>query len=437
MKIIVMGVRHKTAPIEIREKVSFDAGEIPAALRAMLTYPGIVESAILSTCNRTEVYASVTDTEQGLRSLKAFLRDYKQFDYAQNIQYSFVLLQEDAVMHLFRVASGLDSLVLGEGQIMAQVKETLKQSMLAQTSGEVIEKIFKSALSAGKAVRSQTGIANRDMSVSRAAFEFANLNTPQFFQHPIAVIGAGKMADILLSSLRDVVSDKRTVFLVNRTPDKVLNLSEKYGFQRRLWDELPDVILRSHTIFVATSSPSYVLNPEWFIPVSHKQLIIDISVPRNVDPQVGDKAEIRLVNTDDLSGYSGYTGENRVRLIHEAHQILEQEYQKYYQWLLSRSATPVITQLRNWVDDIRRAEVAGIEARCPHVNKSCSIIDELSRTLVNKIMHIPTQHMRSSPELLDIFSQAELLSRLFKVPEDVPLKDPVSAADLKQPVSPL
>jgi glutamyl-tRNA reductase len=200
----------------------------------------------------------------------------------------------------------------------------------------------------------------------------------------------------------------------------VKSLSDKYGFPGYGWDDLERVLQEYDTLFVATSSPHFVIQPELFNKVSTPKAIIDISVPRNVDPIVGEHPMVSLYNTDNLSGYSGYTGENRLRLIKHAHQIIEREYQKYYQWFVGRSAAPMITQLRARVEDIRRTEVAGIEVMCPHVQKSCSIIDDLSRTLVNKILHDPTVRLRSTPQLEEIYSQAEFLSRLFNIPKAAP-----------------
>ncbi len=431
MFTVVIGVRHRTAPIEIREKLAFSQEETPDALREMLTYPGILEAAILSTCNRTEVYATVSDTEIGIRSLKSFLSDYKRFDYNSYMHYAFILLHEDAVMHLFRVSSGLDSLVLGEGQILAQVKESLKTAMLARTSGEIMEKIFKTALSVGKAVRSETGIANRDISVSRAAYEFARTQHPEFLQGSIALIGAGKMAEILMSSLKSSLpADSRKpeqIVLVNRTPERVKALSDKYGFPGYGWEEMERIIRDYDTLFVATSSPHYLLKPELFSNLQKPKVIIDISVPRNVDPLVGEMPGVSLYNTDNLSGYCGYTGENRMRLIKQAHQIIEREYQKYHQWTISRTAVPVITQFRARVEDIRRSVIAELETACPKIQQNCDMIDELSRALVNKIIHDPTVRLRSTPQMEEIFIQAEFLSRLFNIPA---MMEESSSADL-------
>lgn len=418
MNTIVIGVRHKTAPIEIREKLAFSNEEIPEALRAMLSFPGIAEGAILSTCNRTEIYVTATDTEVGIRSLKAFLSQYKQFHYNQHMIHAFILLHEDAVMHLFRVASGLDSLVLAEGQIMAQVKEALRVAMEVGSSGEIIEKIFKTALSVGKAVRSETGIAQQDCSVAQAAYEFAIRHHPSFLEGGIALIGAGKMAEILLSALQEGLPMNRRrpeqIALVNRTPERTADLAQAHGITGFGWDELRPVVARYDTLFVATSSSQFVLQPEMLENMACPKLVFDISVPRNVNPVVGQLQGVSLYNTDDLSGYSGYTGEHRVQLIHQAHQIIEREYQKYHQWHMGRSATPVITRLRAWVETIRRNEVAGIEAHCPYVQSSCNVIDDLSRTLVNKILHDPTVKLRSTPQLTEIYMQAQFLNQLFQ-----------------------
>jgi glutamyl-tRNA reductase len=435
MHTVVIGVRHRTAPIEIREKLAFSQEETPDALREMMLLPGILEGAILSTCNRTEVYATVTDTELGMRSLKSFLSEYKQFEYDEHMHHAFILLHEDSVMHLFRVASGLDSLVLGEGQIMAQVKETLKTAMHTRSSGEVIEKIFKSALSVGKAVRSETGIANRDISVSRAAFEFALTRHPEFVNGKIAVLGAGKMAEILIASLKAAVPmDKRgdeQIVLVNRTPERVKSLSQKYGFPGYGWEELERVVKDYDTLFVATSSPHFVLVEEHFSEVTQPKTVIDISVPRNVDPVVSEMPHIALFNTDDLSGFCGYTGENRLRLIQQAHQIIEREYEKYHQWSVARNAAPMITQLRERVEDIRRNVVAELEAGCPGSQDNYNLIDELSRMLVNKILHDPTVRLRSTPQLDEIFHQAELLSRMFNIPAVKEAEMPYHATSAK------
>jgi glutamyl-tRNA reductase len=425
MHTVVIGVRHRTAPIDIREKLAFDTTEIADALCEMLMLPGITEGAILTTCNRSEVYATVTDTEVGIRSLKTFLKEYKGFDYNHYMPYTFCLLHEDAVMHLFRVAAGLDSLVLGEGQIMAQIKEALKIAIKTRSSGEMIDKLFKTALSAGKAVRAETGIASRDVSVSRAAFECAMTHHPDFVQHRIAVIGAGKMAEIMMGSIKNAMLDAKqplsSVSLVNRTLTHSQVLAEKYGFTPQPWETIEDVIQACDTLFVATASPRFILSPAMFQGAENPKVIIDISVPRNVDPTIGEQPGITLYNTDNLSGYSGYTGETRMRLIQQAHQIIEREYRLYYQWSVSRSAAPVITQLRARLEDIRRSEVADIEALCPHVQKSCSIIDDLSRTLVNKILHDPTVCLRSTPELDDIYTQAVSLGRLFNISLDTPI----------------
>lgn len=420
MQQIVIGVRHQSAPIEVREKLAFPKKELDQALSTLLTYPGIAEAAILSTCNRTEIYASVTDSEAGMHALKAFLRNTKGFDYTEHMHHIFMLMHEDAVMHLFRVASGLDSLALGEGQILSQVKEAMSSAMACGAAGEVIENLFKTAITVGKAVRSETDIASRDASIARWAFEHVQERHPDFLQGNIALIGAGKMNEILLECIRQarsgLSSKQGRLLLVNRSLERLADLQRDYQIEVCSIDELNQVAHAFDTFFVATGSPNYLIKPEAFDGIDSAKVIMDISVPRNVDPAVGELAGISLYNTDSLSNMLRLSGERKLQLIHQAHQIIEREYRKYYHWYHTRPATPVIKKMRKHVEDIRKREVDTFSTVCPKTNSQCNIIDKLSRSLVNKILHDPTVQLRSTPELEDIYRKAEMLSFLFKLP---------------------
>ena len=422
LSTVVIGVRHRNAPISIREQLVFSDDELPDALRDLLTYPGITEAVILSTCNRTEIYATVYDTELGIRSLKSFLADYKRFDYNKHMAYAFMLLHEDADMHLFRVSSGLDSLILGEGQILSQVKQALKIAMGANTSGESLSRLFKTALSVGKAVRTETGIALRDVNIPKAAFEFLKTHHPSFLEGSIAVIGAGKMADIMLEQLNQarpfVSRPDNDVVLVNRSVERLEELSQHYDVPGLGWDQIQDVIKTYDTLLVATSSPHVILKPEWFDGITATKLIMDISVPRNVAPCVAENTAIKLFNTDDLGENQGFSEDSRVRISQQANSIIEREYRKFYQWRVSRNAVPLITQLRDHIESIRQSEVDDIAAYCPDTMKRCSVIDNLSKSLVNKILHDPTVRLKETAQLNEILHLAQLINSLFNMPAE-------------------
>jgi glutamyl-tRNA reductase len=326
----------------------------------------------------------------------------------------FTLLHEDVAVHLFRVASGLDSLILGEGQILAQVKEALSSAQKLKSTGIVIDKLFKSALSVGKRVRTETGIASRDASVSQAALDFAKKLDPNLLDRKISLIGGGKMIEILLSAFKEKMTPEQQqgVRLVNRSENRLTSLVEKYGFPGYTWPQLPAVLEDSEVLFVATGAPHAVLFPDDF-QVGCEKLIMDISVPRNVDPMVGELSGVRLYNTDDLVGVSGFSPESEHLLKDQAQSIIEEEFSAFHHWFKTLPvAGPTIARLRAKVESIRKEEAA---CHCPVLGSSCNIIDELSKSLINKILHDPTVRLKSTRNLNEIYQQAAALSRLFNL----------------------
>lgn len=405
------------ASIEVREKFALIEDELEAAVAALKALPGIEECAILTTCNRSEIYAAVSDAELAMESLHQFYRSFKNVDIREFRGHLFTLLHEDAVRHLFRVASGLDSLILGEGQILGQVRDTLLFAQKHETIGPILDKVFKSALTVGKRVRTETGIADKDVSVSRAAFELAKQMDPDLLQRKIALVGGGKMASILMSSLkRDVkAEDHHQVSIVNRSEQRLQTLVEKYGFQGHAWPHLESVIAEAEVLFVATGAPHLVLGPKHF-EHSGPKLVLDISVPRNVDPRVGELPGIRLFNTDDLAGVCGFSAETQAELKAQAQAIINEEFLTFDLWLATRSAIPTITKLRDKIESIRQEEVLKACAEGGQQNASGTmLIDSLSKSLVNKILHDPTVRLKTTLNLDEIYHQAQTLSQLFNL----------------------
>jgi glutamyl-tRNA reductase len=436
MYILVSGVRHRTAPIEVREKFALLEQEVAPALNALRACAGIEECAILTTCNRTELYAVVTDTELGLQSIRQFYKAFKGLDVEEYRQYRFNLLHEDAVTHLFRVASGLDSLIIGEGQIMGQVKDALAFAQRQKTTGLLLDKLFKAALSVGKRVRTETGIADKDVSVSLAAFHFAKQSVPDLMNRRITLIGGGKMAEIMMSLFKQGMTpaQQENVVIVNRSHERLNELSSRYGYRGMGWEQLSEAIGHAEVLFVATGAPHVVLGKADFEGKGEK-LVIDIAVPRNVDPRAAELPEVQLFNTDDLAGTGGFSGDIQ-QLKQQTQTILEEECVAFQQWRMSLSAVSTITRLREKVESIRRAEVAASSAQGTHYE----VVDALSKNLVRKILHDPTVRLKNSSNPDDIFQQASVLSHLFnidssakeadvcKVSKKVPLQDSGASA---------
>jgi glutamyl-tRNA reductase len=411
MYILVSGVRHRTAPIEVREKFALLEDEVPSALEMLKSCAGIEECAILTTCNRTEIYAVVKDTELGMQSVKQFYKLFRGLEVEPYRQYRFNLLHEDAVTHLFRVASGLDSLIIGEGQIMGQVKDALAFAQRQKTAGQLLDRLFKSALSVGKRVRTETGIADKDVSVSLAAYHFAQQLDPDLMNRRIALIGGGKMAEIMMSLFKQgmTVEQQANVVLVNRSQERLNELCGRYGFKGLGWDSLNEAIDHAEVLFVATGAPHVVLGKKDFEGKGPK-LVIDIAVPRNVDPRVAELSDVKLFNTDNLAGASGFSGEMQNRLIQQAQAILEEECIAFQQWAMSLPAVSAITRLREKVETIRQAELAASSAGVHY-----EMVDTISKNLIKKILHDPTVRLKNARSPQHVSMQVSVLSHLFDI----------------------
>jgi glutamyl-tRNA reductase len=415
MHILVSGVRHRTAPIDVRERFALPEQQVAQALTMLRAGLGIAECAILTTCNRTEIYAVVSDVEAGLHAIRQFYRQFKGLDIAEYRQYTFNLLHEDAIAHLFRVASGLDSLIIGEGQIMAQVKDALALAKETESSGILIEKLFKSALVVGKRVRTETGIADKDVSVSLAAYHYVRQLDENLLNRRVALIGGGKMAEIMMSLFKQGMTpeQQQNIILINRSVDRLNELCIRYGFRGCSWDQLGEAIAEADVLFVATGAPHLVLGRADFEGHGDK-LVVDIAVPRNVDPRVSELPGIRLFNTDDLAGANGFTHEMRDQLKQKAQTILEEECVIFHQWRMSLSAVPTIVRLRQKVERIRQVEVAASAASCTDT-AALETIAQFSRTLVHKILHEPTVRLKSAANAEAIGQQVSVLSHLFGI----------------------
>jgi glutamyl-tRNA reductase len=337
---------------------------------------------------------------------------FKGLDITPYRQYTFNLLHEDAVAHLFRVASGLDSLIIGEGQILGQVKETLALAQREKTIGVLLDKLFKSALTVGKRVRTETGLSDKDVSVSLAAFHFARQHDPQLMNRRIALVGGGKMAEIMMSLFKQGMTPEQqaNVVVVNRSQARLDELCARYGYQGHTWDQLDAALDHAEVLFVATGAPHVVLGKADFEGRGPK-LVLDIAVPRNVDPRVTELPHVQLFNTDDLAGVNGFSGDAQRQIKQQAQSILEEECIGFQQWRMSLSVVPTLTRLREKVESIRQAELAAN----PALGKQYELIDMVSKNLIRKILHDPTVRLKSSRNLADIYQQASVLSHLFDI----------------------
>lgn len=405
MNIAVVGLSHKTAPVEVREKLSIPETKIESAIAQLCGYPHVEEVAILSTCNRLEIYIVTSDTEPGIREVTQFLSESSKLPLVSLRPHLFMLLHEDAVMHLMRVAAGLDSLVLGEGQILAQVKQTHKLAQQYKGISRILERLFKQALTAGKRVRTETSIGTGAVSISSAAAELAHMKGQNLASSKIAILGAGKMSRLLVQHLLSKGASE--IAIINRSVRRAEELASQFKeapLQLYPLSEMMQVIAVSDLVFTSTAATEPLLNKAKLSAILDRNqslMLVDISVPRNVDADVNELLNVRSFNVDDLKAVVAQNHETRRKMAQEAEGLLEEEVEAFNVWWRSLETVPTISCLRDKIESIREQELEKALSRLgsEFAEKHQEVIEALTRGIVNKILHDPMVQLRSQQDI--------------------------------------
>ena len=405
MNIIVVGLSHKTAPVEIREKLSIPTPQMEAAIAHLRSYPHIEEATILSTCNRLEVYVMVSETEHGIREVTQFLAEQGKLPVHQLRPYLFMLLHHDAVMHLMRVAAGLDSLVLGEGQILAQVKHTHKVGQQYNGIGRILNRLFNQAITAGKRVRTETSIGTGAVSISSAAVELAQLKVSDLTTCRVTVLGAGKMSRLVVQHL--LSKGATQICIVNRSLDSARELAQQFkdaSLKLHLLADMMQVLAESDLVFTATAATEPLLDRaklETILAPEQTLKLFDIAVPRNVHADVNDLPNVHAFNVDDLKAVVAQNQESRRQMALEAENILEEEVEAFDLWWRSLETVSTISCLRDKVEAIREQELEKALSRLGSEfgEKHKEVIEALTRGIVNKILHDPMVQLRAQQDI--------------------------------------
>ncbi len=422
--LVVCGLNYHSTPLAIRERFTIPQSCLVHALKALSGMPHIKEAAVLSTCNRTEVYAAVSDVQAGMQEIETFFHSTQAVADHQLLKPNFKLLREDAALHLFRVASGLDSMVLGEGQIMSQVKAAYQAAVDAGTAGTLLDHVFKLALNCGKRVRGETSMSRRAVSVSSAALELAREKLGSLKNKNILVIGAGKMAQICVKHLLNE-SGKGSITMVNRSRDRIEKfMHNKLCNRERLnadhgFDERYALAAGADLVIVSTSAPTYLLEYSQYAlqHTGHQTLVIDISVPRNVDPSISEISGVSVFNSDNLSAIVNRNLAERENLIGEAESIVFQTLESFHTWLRSLLVVPTIAGLRQKIEAIRLEQVEKSQLSCGTISQEAGRqeLEEISRAIVNQILHHPTVQLKATRDYEILRQQAESLRMLFNL----------------------
>lgn len=418
-KPIVIGLSHKTATVEVREKLSIPEAQWNEASASLVGYESIQEAAVLSTCNRFEVYVVAEDTFAATRDAMAFLREHSGLTDLELRPNLFVLHDQDATWHLLRVSSGLDSLVVGEGQILSQVKACYGHAIApasdaepAGSASKVLSRLLNSAVMAGKFVRTETEIAKGAVSISSAAVELAIIKARVDLERPlpqlhVAVVGAGKMSKLLLTHLASHGVTKVT--LLNRSRPRAEELAAEYpdlDIEVKLMDEFWDTLATTDLAFTSTSATGCIVTKDelaagpWGGDAPPQLMLIDISVPRNVEAECNDIDGIFAYNVDDLKQVVAANQEKRRHKVIEAEMLLRVELGKFVQWQESLRYVPAISKLQKKFETVRAGELQKAQKKALKNldDKQRQAVDVVTKGIINKLLHGPMSYLRSDDQ---------------------------------------
>lgn len=398
MSIVLMGLNHKSAPVEVRERVSLSRPQIVKyadIFRKVESYEGC---AILSTCNRTEFYCNSKEPDQAIIDMKALVAERSGLAWDDLDEYIYIFKDRAAVEHLFRVAAGLDSMVLGESQIQGQVQDAYEIALDENLSDSIINTLFMSALTVGKRVRTETQIDRQAVSISSAAVAMAESFFGTLVGKTVLVLGAGETSEL---TSRHLISHGISSILVsNRTYERAQWLAEEIGAKAIRSEQRGDYLNDADIIISSTASPVYVLEKQDLEPhLTHRQkplLVIDIAVPRDVDPEIGQLDHVTLYDLDDLQKNVSDNKAMREKEAVSARAIVDESLEDFYLWLDALWVVPTIVHLQKQVNLIKEREIERAKNRIDHITpREEKIIEQLANSIVNQWLHKPIVNMKA------------------------------------------
>lgn len=415
MNLIVVGLNHKTAPVEIREKLAFNSKEaIKEALREIIKQKGISEAVVISTCNRVEIYAytsnvcnsEIQEQNYSEEAIKNFLADFHKIERQNFEEYLYIHYDKKAVEHLFKVASSLDSMIVGEPQITGQVKEAYEIALSERTTSLILNHLMNRALFTAKRVRNETRIDENPVSVSYAAVGLIKKVFDELSKKSILLLGAGEMAELALKHL--IGNGIKNVYIVNRTFERAKELAKEFNGVAVPFENLKEQLIKTDIVICSTGATNYVITEKMVkevMPLRKYRPIffIDISVPRNIEPACNDLDNVYLYNIDDLQDVVDSNLLERKKEAEKALSIVQEETEKFFQWVNSLESVPVIVSIRNKAEQLRQEEVEKFKAKFKDLPPELlNSIDYLTQSIVNKIMHSPTIALKNNCENKDL-----------------------------------
>jgi glutamyl-tRNA reductase len=432
MKLLLTGVNHKTASVELREQLAITPERLSEATRALLEFPGVHEAMILSTCNRVELLAC---HEASSPDLLGFLQSYLGVETASLKPHTYEYRETDAVQHLFRVASSLDSMVVGEPQILGQVKESYTTARSVGAVQTHLEKLLQSTFTVAKKIRTETQIGSSSVSIASVAVDLAKKIFGSLEGKRVLLVGAGKMSELAARHLMQQGAD--SILVANRTHDRALRLARQFKGQAVRFDDLYATADQADIIITSTGSQEHIFRREHGQQFLHKRrnrpmFFIDIAVPRDIDPEINLVDGVFLYDIDDLQSVAASHLDDRAREAQRAEAIIAEEVVRFQRRTQALNAAPMIVDLQNTAEEMRQAELRRVQARLQSLTpEQQAAVEGLTRGLMNKFLHMPMQAIKAAALEADTV-MLEVMRSVFNL---APAQEQANARPVSKPVS--
>jgi glutamyl-tRNA reductase len=422
MFIVLVGLNHRTAPIEVRERMALNGSALTNTLQELYGQPGVEGCAILSTCNRFEIYCAVRELEPGIKMVKNFV--YKRLSASEGIdkdfdQYLYAPTCHDAISHLFRVAAGLDSMIIGESQVLGQVREAYETALGEGVTNGVINTLFQQAITVGKRARTETAIDRNAVSISYAAVELARQVLGKLEEHSVLIVGAGETGELTARHL--IANGISSVMVSNRSYERAVELAQGFGGKAHKFEKLSESLSDADIVISCTAACHYVLHfeqvqKEMQARPERPLLIIDIAVPRDVDPAVAQLEGVHLFDIDDLQNVVDANFQERRLEAVKAERIVKEELAEFNNWLNTLFVVPTIIALKEKAEQIKRTELNRAFNRLGSVTaREEKVITSLANSLVNQLLHDPIIQLKDTAASQQGHLITEVLQKLFRL----------------------
>lgn len=422
MNLVLIGMNHKTAPLDLRERLSISCEEAVHPLREIMKIPKLDGVIYLSTCNRVEVLAQTTHPRETVERLQAFILRHGNLSREELVRCLYVCEDEDAVRHLFRVTSSLDSLVMGEPQIVGQVKEAYRQAVENGTTGIILNKIMHYAFRVAKRVRTETGLAANAVSVSFAAVELAKKIFGDLKGKTVLLIGAGEMSELAARHLINYGADR--ILIANRTPARAQQMAGEFHGRAVTLEQIEETLREVDIVVSSTGAPGYVITAGMVAAALRRRknrllLLVDIAVPRDIDPAAGAIENVFLYNIDHLQGIVDENVRGRMQEAQKAEALVNEEVLRFTRWYNTLAVVPTIVSLKERADGVVRGELDRSSAWMQHLTEEDrNNIEILAGSIVNKILHDPIICLKEESQDYAAIPYVAALRRLFKLEEE-------------------